>query len=182
MLKFHGAISVFTVHLIEQKSSPPIFTVLTLMVQVYSGVYFSRIGALRIPTSESMQSSVRKISKTTGSFSRIRYLSADWHVYGAGESTGDLAHFYRKSARGTLDFRGIASTFAMFLHSMPDQVGHDEGSCQITTPITSNYLIVNHLDHLSQKIGSNSLIYRVITPNFNHCYRMIAKAKDTDIS
>ena len=114
MLKFHGAISVFTVHLIEQKSSPPIFTVLTLMVQVYYGIYFSRIGALRIPTSENMQSSVRKISKTT-----------ERHAYGAGESTEDLPHFYRKSARGTLDFRGIASTFAMFLHSMPDQVGHD---------------------------------------------------------
>ena len=114
ILKFHGAISVFTVHLIEQKSSPPIFTVLTLMVQAYYGIYFSRIGALRIPTSENLQSSERKISKTT-----------DRHAYGAGESTEDLAHFYRKSARGTLDFRGIASTFAMFLHSMPDQVGHD---------------------------------------------------------
>ena len=50
------------------------------------------------------------------------------------------------------------------------------------TPITSNYLIVNYLDYLFRKIGSNSLIYRVITPNFNHCYRMIAKVKDTDIS
>ena len=53
---------------------------------------------------------------------------------------------------------------------------------EITTPITSNYLIVNYLDYLFRKIGSNSLIYRVITPNFNHCYRMIAKVKDTDIS
>lgn len=109
MLKFHGAISVFTVHLIEQKSSPPIFTVLTLMVQAYSGVNFSRIGALRIPTSENMQSSVRKISKTT-----------ERHAYGAGESTEDLAHFYRKSARGTPKFKGIASTFAMFLHAVPN--------------------------------------------------------------
>ena len=53
---------------------------------------------------------------------------------------------------------------------------------QPTTPITSNYLIVNHLDYLFREIGSNSLIYRVITPNFNHCYRMIAIVKDTDIS
>ena len=104
------------------------------MVQVYYGIYFSRIGALRIPTSKNLHSSVRKISKTTEPFSRIRYLFADWHAYGAGESTEDLAHFYRKSARGTLDFRDIASTFAMFLHSMSDQVGHDVGSCQITTP------------------------------------------------
>ena len=80
ILKFHGAISVFMKHLIEQRSSSPIFTVLTLMVQVYYGIYFSRIGALRIPTSENMQSSVRKISKTTEPFSRIRYLFADWHA------------------------------------------------------------------------------------------------------
>lgn len=117
MLKFHGAISVFTEHLIEQKSSHPIFYCAYIDVAGIFRVYFSRIGALRIPTSENMQSSVRKISKTT-----------DRHAYGAGESTEDLAHFYRKSARGTLDFLGIASTFAMFLHSMPDQVRHDVGS------------------------------------------------------
>ena len=34
-------------------------------------------------------------------------------------------HFYWKTARDTLHFDGIASGFAMFLHWMPDQVGHD---------------------------------------------------------
>ena len=40
-----------------------------------------------------------------------------------------LVHFYRKSARDTPKIEGIASTFAMFLHSMPDQVGHDVVVC-----------------------------------------------------
>ena len=92
-----------------------------------------------------MQSSVRKISKTTEPFSRIRYLFADWHAYGAGESTEDLAHFYRKSARGTLDFRGIASTFAMFLHSTPDQVGHD---CHVIAGLTGNQLPLQKAYHI----------------------------------
>jgi len=34
-------------------------------------------------------------------------------------------NFYWKTARDTLHFDGIASGFAMFLHWMPDQVGHD---------------------------------------------------------
>lgn len=34
-----------------------------------------------------------------------------------------------KSARDTPKNEGIASTFAMFLHSMPDQVGHDVVVC-----------------------------------------------------
>ena len=40
-----------------------------------------------------------------------------------------LVHFYRKSARDTPKNEGIASTFAMFLHPMPDQVGHDVVVC-----------------------------------------------------
>ena len=39
------------------------------------------------------------------------------------------AHFYRKTARDTLTFVGTASSFAMFLHSMPDRVGHDVVVC-----------------------------------------------------
>ena len=36
------------------------------------------------------------------------------------QNTEDVqVHFYRKSARGTLFFWGVASTFAMFLHSVP---------------------------------------------------------------
>ena len=41
------------------------------------------------------------------------------------EVSKDRGHLYRKSARDTPKFHGIASTFAMFLHSMPDRVGHD---------------------------------------------------------
>ena len=67
-----------------------------------------------------------------------------------------LVHFYRKSARDTPKIEGIASTFAMFLHSMPDQVGHDVVVClDVIAGLTgklsdyhsskSNTLIINKL-------------------------------------
>ena len=118
-----------------------------------------------------MQSSVRKISKTTGSFSRIRYLFADWHAYGAGESTEDLAHFYRKSARGTLDFQGIASTFAMVLHSMPDQVGHDVGSMSDYHSRRHTELIIWYLNKPPHKFGIKIWLLADMEPNTDSMHR-----------
>ena len=50
-----------------------------------------------------------------------------------------LVHFYKKSARDTPKNEGIAGTFAMFLHSMPDQVGHDVVVClDVIAGLTGN--------------------------------------------
>ena len=35
----------------------------------------------------------------------------------------------------------------------------------VTTPITSNHLIISHIDCLFRKIGRNSLVYKVIATN-----------------
>ena len=94
MLKFHGAISVFTVHLIEQKS----------------------------------------VSNDIGRF-------REW-------LKDDRVHFYRKSARGTHFFRGIASTFAMFLHAVP------KGNLCLMSDYhssKSNKLIINRLAFWGRK-------------------------------
>ena len=57
---------------------------------------------------------------------------------------------YRKSARGTLFFRGTASTFAMFLHSVP------KGNRRLMSDYRSKghtKLIVNYLKEPRYKFG-----------------------------
>ena len=75
----------------------------------------------------------------------------------------DRVRFYRKRARGTPKFKGIASSFAMFLHSMPDQVGHD---CHVIAGLTGNqlplqkayYIVYQSLKGYAVQIRKNFLV------------------------